>query len=419
MPPVPANLERAQVIRPVTPCEADAGMKPGWDGATFVAEIQDNVFSDLVLETHRPYLNARLLVRHGRLVRGFIEGPIVQNGDTIRLQTLRGLVSALPETQPQPAGPAEPFTVIVCTRERPATLKNCLESLRRLDYPAFDVLVVDNGSRTPETKHVVEGMADPRFTYAAEPRAGLSIARNTGVRLAGNAYLAFTDDDVVVDPHWLTGLMAGFHRSPDVECVTGAVPTAQLESPAQAYFDKRVAWASDLPAQLYSLEQPPLGDPLFPFRFGSYGTGANFAVKRESVIRLGGFDELLGVGSRTGGGEDIDYFVRTLLADGALVREPAAIVWHLHRRDVSDLRKQIAGYGLGLGAVVAKLAFSRRLPMVLLRVSNGYRQARAMTTVQASTDVDWRDLRRAELLGIVKGAFVYLTSRMRALFTRR
>jgi GT2 family glycosyltransferase len=419
MPPAQANLERAQVIRPVIPCDADAGMMPGWDGATFVAEVQDDVSSDLVLEAHRPYLNARLLVRHGRYVRGCVEGPVVQHGDTIRLETLRSLISALPEAQEPPPGPAEPFTVIVCTRERPAMLKTCLESLRRLEYPAFDVLVVDNGSRTPQTRNVVEGMADPRFRYAFEPRAGLSIARNTGVRLAGNSYLAFTDDDVVVDPHWLTGLMAGFQRSPDVELVTGAVPTAQLESPAQAYFDQRVGWASDLPAQLFSLEQPPPGDALFPFRFGSYGTGANFAVKRESVLGLGGFDELLGVGSRTGGGEDIDYFVRALLADAALAREPGAIVWHLHRRDVSDLRKQIADYGLGLGAVIAKLAFSRRLPMVLLRVSNGYRQARAMTTVPTSTDVDWRALRRAELFGIVKGAFVYVTSRMRARFTQR
>jgi GT2 family glycosyltransferase len=419
MPPAQANLERAQTIRPVIPCDADAGLASAWDGATFVAELQDDICSDLVLEAHRPYLNARLLVRHGRLVRGFVEGPIVQDGNTIPLETLSNLISALPAAHEPPAGAAEPFTVIVCTRERPATLKNCLESLRRLEYPAFDVLVVDNGSRTPETKNVVEQMADPRFTYAFEPRPGLSIARNTGVRLAANAYLAFTDDDVVVDPHWLTGLMAGFHRSRDVECVTGAVPTAQLESPAQAYFDQRVAWASDLPAQIYSLEQPPPGDALFPFRFGSYGTGANFAVKRESVLGLGGFDELLGVGSPTGGGEDIDYFVRALLADAALAREPGAIVWHLHRRDVSDLRKQIADYGLGLGAVIAKLAFSRRLPMVLLRVSNGYRQARAMTTVPTSADVDWKELRTAELLGIVKGAFVYVTSRMRARFTRR
>jgi hypothetical protein len=99
---------------------------------------------------------------------------------------------------------------------------------------------------------------------------------------------------------------------------------------------------------------------LFPFAVGHYGTGANFAVGRDVAIALGGFDEALGAGSPTGGGEDLDMFFRVLDAGGQLVYDPAAVVWHRHRADGDGLAAQSRTYGTGLGAWIAKIACDRR-----------------------------------------------------------
>ena len=187
------------------------------------------------------------------------------------------------------------------------------------------------------------------------PGQGLSIARNVALRNAKYNVVAFTDDDVLVDPHWLTNLAYGFGRDERVACVCGMVPSAEVLTPAQSYFDRRVGWARRCDAAVYDLASPPADDSLFPLRVAQFGTGANFAVHRDATLELGGFDEGLGVGSPTGGGEDIDMFVRILLAGHMLVREPAAVVWHRHRRTAPELEVQIQNYGLGLGAWIAKL----------------------------------------------------------------
>jgi hypothetical protein len=118
------------------------------------------------------------------------------------------------------------------------------------------------------------------------------------------------------------------------------------------------------------MADPPADQPLFPFQVGRFGTGANFAVKRDRVLQLGGFDEALGAGTASQGGEDLDLFFRVLTAGDALATEPAAIVWHRHRSDNEALLVQARGYGLGLGAWLTKVVLDpphRRLAIRVLR----------------------------------------------------
>ena len=176
---------------------------------------------------------------------------------------------------------------------------------------------------------------------------------------------------MLVHEGWLTGLSQGFAVGADVGCVTGLVATGQLESRSQHYFDQRVAWGSNTERTVFKLSKPPPGVPLFPFQFGAYGTGANFAVKRSLLFELGGFDEALGVGSPTGGGEDIDWFVRVVLKGHTLVYQPDAVVWHKHRIDDDGLSTQLENYGLGLGAVLAKLAADPRALRAMARRDSG------------------------------------------------
>jgi glycosyltransferase involved in cell wall biosynthesis len=247
-------------------------------------------------------------------------------------------------------------TVVLCTRDRPALLRTALESVLAMDYPDFDVIVVDNASSTDATRNYVLGLAEPRVRVIDQPRPGLARARNTGLLAATSDIVAFTDDDVVVDRHWLRALLDGFARGVSVSCVSGIVPAGELRTPAQAYFDRRVGWSRSTDARVFDWARPPRDVPLFPFAVRCYGVGANFAVKRDVVRRLGGFDEFLGPGTSTGGGDDIDMFFRILRSGRQLVREPAAVVWHRHRPENEALLEQTRGYGLGLGAWLAKIA---------------------------------------------------------------
>ena len=235
-------------------------------------------------------------------------------------------------------------------------LKTALESVLAVDYPNFEMIVVDNASKTDATRKYVLGLADSRVRLIEEPRPGLSRARNAGLSAATGEIVAFTDDDVVVDRYWLRALVDGFARGTSVSCVCGMVPTGEIRTLAQAYFDWWIGWSDSTNARVFDLARPPHDIPLFPFAVGRYGTGANFAVERDVVQRLGGFDEILGAGSPTCGGEDLDMFFRILRSGRQLVNEPASIVWHRHRVDNEGLLAQTRDYRLGLGAWLGKIA---------------------------------------------------------------
>lgn len=295
------------------------------------------------------YRHARILLRDRAQPIDFVEADIV--GDTVTLD----LPGSTPVLDVPAADPAPPISVVLCTRERPEDLAGALASLSAIDYPDFEIIVVDNAPVTDATERVVAEAGDARIRRVLEPIAGLSNARNAGLHAALHDIVAFTDDDVVVDTYWLQGLARGFARSADVACVCGMVPSGELRTAAQVYFDQRVSWAGTLAPRAYSMAAPPPDLPLFPFQVGIYGTGANFAVRRRAAFEMGGFDEALGAGTSTKGGEDIDMFFRLVAAGHTLVNEPAAIVWHRHRSDSTALLAQARGYGLGLGAWLTKV----------------------------------------------------------------
>lgn len=251
----------------------------------------------------------------------------------------------------------EPVSVVVCTHNRSTILTRCLTGLQALTYPNLEIIVVDNAPSDGSTRAVVEKVMadDERFRYVVEPRAGLSYARNKGLATATGRYLAYTDDDVSVDAGWIEGLVRGFRRRPDIGCVTGLVCTASVNTAAEAYFDARASsWSTRPRPEIFDMHGARREGALYPYSAGIYGTGANFAFDREFLIATHGFDEALGAGARTRGGEDLDAFVTTLLEGRAIAYEPSAIVWHHHRAGRDELLRQLYGYGTGFAAFIAK-----------------------------------------------------------------
>lgn len=385
--------------------------------ATWIGEAQEEELlgHEIEIVGAQTYSAARVLVWNGDQPRGFIELPMVNgslnSGDLAQEIARLPAVPARPNIDYQP-----PATVAVCTYDRPDQLRAVLASLARLDYRMFEILVVDNHPTSELTPPVVREFASLGVRLAEAGGQGLSIARNVALLNASHDIVAFTDDDVVVEPTWLRNLVFGFSRDSRVACVCGMVPSVELTSPAQSYFDRRVDWASTCEPALFDIANPPAGDPLFPLRVAKYGTGANFAVRKSAVVEMGGFDEGMGAGSPTGGGEDIDLFVRTVVSGRLLAREPSAVVWHRHRRTIGELERQIHDYGLGLGAWIAKLLSRPRTAlMVLLRLIPGLRHLSGVTVVEPAVgrpeDPAIVRLSKVELRGMLAGVPALLKAR--------
>jgi O-antigen biosynthesis protein len=233
-------------------------------------------------------------------------------------------------------------TVAVCTRDRPKSLKRCLESLVKLDYQHFEILVIDNASNSPETAQVVAGF--PKARYVFEPRAGLSWARNRAIREATGTIIAFTDDDIVADPSWLAALVKAFNTD-GAACVTGNVKPFELETDAQRLFEQYGGLGCGEQRRVYTLATPT--GRSYPISAHIFGAGANMAFQRDVFEKIKPFDTALGAGTEAQAGEDMDIFFRIVEADHTLVFEPAALVYHIHRSDYAALHRQLRDYGKG------------------------------------------------------------------------
>lgn len=305
-------------------------------------------------------------------------------------------------------------SVVLCTRDRPEQLRQALDSVLTAAGPDVDVVVVDNAPRTDGTKSVVRDLADDRVRYVVEPRPGLSVARNTGARAARGDVIAFTDDDVLVDAGWVEALRRGFTRAPRVGCVTGLVPSAELETAPQHFFDEKVHWSSSTTPRLYDLVDNREPSTLYPYAAGKIGTGANFAIARAAYEALGDFDVALGAGSATRGGEDLDWFVRTLLQGWSIAYEPAAVVWHWHRRELDALADQLFGYGSGLTAYLTKhLLTVKGFPHIARSAARGLRYSNRQRATSLDAGID-PDLLQRERAGMVWGPLLYVRARRAA-----
>ncbi|MFF9069907.1 glycosyltransferase [Streptomyces sp. NPDC014891] len=289
-----------------------------------------------------------------------------------------------------PGAPPPRASVVVATRERPGPLARALDSLLAQDHPDFELIVVDNAPRTADTRELVTRAyaehAD-RIRYVREDVPGLATAHNTGLAAAEGAVVAFTDDDVIADPRWLSALTAPFAADPGLGCVTGLILPARLGTPAQVLLESHGGFAKGFAPRLYDPARPPADEPLFPFTAGSFGSGANMAFRADALRRAGGFDPATGTGTAARGGDDLYAFVAVLAAGFRLRYTSEALVWHHHRDTWQDLRNQAYGYGAGLTAyLTATLVRSPRLlPALLARLPRGLAHARTMTARRGET----------------------------------
>ena len=164
-----------------------------------------------------------------RLLQCALQSPVPSGG--FRVKDL--LAAVWPETPVS----SSLVTVAVCTRDRTASLSLCLDALTKLNYPALDLLVVDNAPSSEATEHLVRERF-PTMRYVREDRPGLDWARNRAIQEARGDIIAFTDDDAMADPNWISAIVRVFLENPEVMAVTGLVLPYELETEAQWLFER-------------------------------------------------------------------------------------------------------------------------------------------------------------------------------------
>lgn len=235
-------------------------------------------------------------------------------------------------------------SVVICTKDRPEMLRRCLSSIMRGKALPVEVVVVDQ-STDDQTAMVVREfygiVACPVRRIAADSK-GLAIARNIGLKAAFGSVIAFTDDDCTADSGWLSAIAREFVDN-TVTCVCGHVyPADHTDRPMAA----RVS-------TLNHQRRRVVAGRCNPFLLGR---GNNMAFRKSDLLKLGGFNEYIGVGSSVYAGEDLDILYRLMEVGGPIVHCPYAIVYHSQPDDWRNVLKKKRGYSLAAAATLVSRA---------------------------------------------------------------
>lgn len=311
-------------------------------------------------------------------------------------------------------GPPTLLTIAVCTRDRASDLRICLDSLSLLDYPAIEIIVVDNAPATDATERLVREHY-PHVRYVREPRPGLNWARNRAIMEARGGIIAYTDDDVAVDPGWASAHARIFAENHEIMAVTGLVVPYELETEAQLLFERYGGFGRGFDQKWVRLSGADLKNVAgLHGGTGKFGTGANMAFRRRVFDLIGYFDPALDVGTVTNGGGDIEMFFRVLKAGHSLVYEPNAVIRHRHRREYAELQSQLTNWGIGFYAYLVRSALAypdERFAFIKLGLWWMWRHFRSLVIALARPSLAKKELILAEIRGSFIGLFRYQKAR--------
>lgn len=230
---------------------------------------------------------------------------------------------------PPPLQSSPRASVIVAAHNGAATLQTCLTSLKKLNHPDYEVIVVDDGS-TDTTASIAE--AAGAKLVRGEHR-GLGAARNAGVAAASGEVVAFIDADAQADPDWLYHLVETMLRS-GAEAAGGL----NFPPPPQSAVAAAIAAAPGAPREVASRD-----DTLAQL------CGCSMAIAKSALKTIGGFDPLF-----TYAGDDVDLSWRLRRTGATLAYASGATVIHERRRTLRGYLAQQYGYGVGEGLLYRK-----------------------------------------------------------------
>jgi GT2 family glycosyltransferase len=237
-------------------------------------------------------------------------------------------------------GPVElpPVSLVIATRDRPVGLVRCLTGLIEGDRPPAEIVIVDQGVRSVEHEAAETVRTRSVLRYIRRVGGGVASARNAGVLAATSDLVAFTDDDCVPAPGWLSALVQAC--APPVAGATGRVLPLQSSR------------TNLVPMSSRTRDEPRVYGPGGVSPPWEVGTGGNLLLRRHVLEDVGGFDERFGPGARFKAAEDIELLQRVLTAEYVVAYAPEAVVYHEMKTRRARLASRVP-YGFGMGAFVA------------------------------------------------------------------
>jgi len=230
---------------------------------------------------------------------------------------------------PPPLAAAPKATVVVAAYNAASTLGECLSSIRELNYPDYETIVIDDGS-TDSTSEIA-GRAGVRAIRVEHH--GLAAARNAGVGAASGEVVAFIDADARADRDWLYHLVETIERR---DAAAAAGPNfAPAPGSARA---AAMAAAPGLPREVRA------GDDRL-----AQLCGCNMAITKAALLKVGGFDPMF-----VTAGDDVDLSWRLAAVAETFAYAPGAIVIHERRATLAAYLRQQRGYGAGEGLLLRK-----------------------------------------------------------------
>jgi glycosyltransferase involved in cell wall biosynthesis len=235
------------------------------------------------------------------------------------------------------------ISVIVCTRNRAHRLEQTLKSLQVMAAPVdlpWELIIVDNNS-SDNTKEVIDGFtkeSNVNIKSVVERHQGLAHARNMGVYKSSGNILAFTDDDCIVDRHWITSILKEFQSGELISGIGGRVELYDT-------MDRRVS--------IRVCKEKTVFDSVD--RIFNLIIGCNMAFARSVFDKVGMFDTDFGAGTRLAAAEDSDFLYRAYKEGLKIIYSPDVLVYHNHgRKSDEQIRELYKGYAIGHGAFYCK-----------------------------------------------------------------
>lgn len=251
------------------------------------------------------------------------------------------------------------ISVIVCTRNRPDKLKNCLNSILANKRKAMELLVIDQ-SDNEKTVILVGSLNDNRVVFHKMKGLGLSCARNLAIDLSRGSIIVFTDDDCIVEKDWIERIVEEFSREPDISALYGRVLPYGKARPGM--FCHAIA---------NSAEGIMVDKPMLPYNIGH---GNNMSFRKSVFLKIGSFEEAIGAGTKFYAGEDTDFTLRLMEQGLKLYYSPSPLVYHDKWHTLEESKDLDYRYLLGATIIFTKHLILKRSGIALMWFFKKFRE---------------------------------------------
>ncbi|MCX5698306.1 MAG: glycosyltransferase family A protein [Candidatus Omnitrophica bacterium] len=251
------------------------------------------------------------------------------------------------------------ISVVVCTRNRPDKLKNCLNSILINKYKTMELLVVDQ-SDDEKTAILAKSLNDSKVLFYKMKGVGLGRARNLAIDLSRGTIIAFTDDDCIVEKDWIEKIIQEFSRRPDISALYGRV--LPYGKASEGMFCHAIT----------SFEGEIIVDKtILPYNIGH---GNNMSFRKSVFLKIGSFEETIGAGTKFYAGEDTDFTLRLMEHGLKLCYSSNLLVYHDKWHTLEESRNLDYKYLLGAAIVFTKHLVLKRNNIASMWFFNRFRE---------------------------------------------